>query len=115
MEVPRLGVEAELQLLAKLQLQQRWKQGMSATYTAAQQHWILNPLEEARDRICILMDIGFISAKPQRELLCGNNFKVTCLKIRVSHGRICSKGIPGRGKCKGLEAGINLACSNMKG
>ena len=57
MEVPRLGGESELQLLAY------------ATATATQdlsyvcdlhhsswQCWILNPLKEARDQICILID-----------------------------------------------------------
>ena len=57
MEVPRLGVKSELQLLAY------------TTTTATQdpshicdlhrilwQHQILNPLSEAKDRTCILMD-----------------------------------------------------------
>ena len=50
MEVPRLGVELELQLLAY------------TTATAMQdascilwQHWILNPLSGARDQTHILM------------------------------------------------------------
>ena len=73
MEVPRLGDESELQLLA------------TATATATQdpscvfdlhhsswQCWILNSLTEARDRICNLMvTSGFISAVPQWELLAG--------------------------------------------
>ena len=59
MEVPRLGVKLELQLLTY------------ATATAMQdpsrifdlchsswQCWILNPLSESRDRIHILMDIS---------------------------------------------------------
>ena len=40
---PRLGVELELQLLA---------------YTTAH-GWILNPLREARDRTCVLMDTSW--------------------------------------------------------
>ena len=57
MEVPRLGVESELQLLAR------------TTVTATQdpshvcnlhhnswQHWILNPLSEARDQTRVFMD-----------------------------------------------------------
>ena len=52
MEVPKLGVELELQLLA---------------YTTA--HGILNPLSEARDQIHILMDASQIhSAAPPQEL-----------------------------------------------
>ena len=43
MDVPRLGVESELQLQTHA--------------TALQQCWILNPLSEVRDRTCILTDI----------------------------------------------------------
>ena len=63
MEVPRLGVKLDLQLLAYT----------TATATAAcdlnhicdlhhssWQCWIPNPLSEARDQICILMDTGQI-------------------------------------------------------
>ena len=59
MEVPRLGVKSELQLLAYA----------SATATrdlshvcdllhSSWQYWILNLLSEARDRTLILMDIS---------------------------------------------------------
>ena len=61
MEVPRLGAELELQLLVYT----------TATVTpdpsrvcdlhySSQQHWILNPLSEARDQTCILMDASQI-------------------------------------------------------
>ena len=57
MEVPRLGVESELQLLVYT----------TAIATPGQsllcdlwQHWILNPLSEARDRTHILMDTSEI-------------------------------------------------------
>ena len=61
MEVPRLGVESELWLLAYT----------TATATpdpshiwdlhhGSQQRWNLNPLSEARDRTCILMDASQI-------------------------------------------------------
>ena len=40
MEIPRLGIESELQLL---------------DYSTPQKHRILNPLSEARDQTCILM------------------------------------------------------------
>ena len=71
MEVPRLGVELELQLPAY------------ATATAmpdlshvcdlhhsSRQRWILNSLREARDGTCILMDVDIsrvITAEPKRE------------------------------------------------
>ena len=69
MEVPRLGVESEPQLLANA----------TATATAdpshicdlhhsPQQCWILNPLSEARDRTCLLIDDRIISTEPQWEL-----------------------------------------------
>ena len=65
MEVPRLGIESELQLPA------------STSATAMQnpsrifdprQCWILNPLIEARDRTCILMDVRLVSTEPEGEL-----------------------------------------------
>ena len=71
MEVPRLGVESEL-----------W-QPAYATGTAtpdpshicclqhsSEQHWILNPLSEAKDRTRVLMDTldGFVTTEPQQEL-----------------------------------------------
>ena len=66
MEVPRLGVESELQLppyttAATLSHSHSNAtsviQATSGTYTAAlQQHWILKPLSEGRDRTLILMD-----------------------------------------------------------
>ena len=54
MEVSRLGLESEIQLPA------------TATATCicdlhhSSQHWILNPLSEARDRAHILMDISWV-------------------------------------------------------
>ena len=47
MDIPRLGVELELQLLAYLPQPQPPRQ-------------ILNPLSEARDRTCILMDTSWV-------------------------------------------------------
>ena len=65
MEVPRLGVELELQPLnyttgtAMPDLSHVYNLDL---HYSSQQHWILHPLSEARDRIRILMDtsqIGF--------------------------------------------------------
>ena len=50
MEVPRLGVELELQPPAYTTTTARQIQ---ATYSES---WIPNPLSEARDQTCILMD-----------------------------------------------------------
>ena len=57
MEVPRRGVESELQLSACVTA--RAMQDASHIcdlHHSLQQHWILNPLREARDRTHILMD-----------------------------------------------------------
>ena len=61
MEVPRLGVESELQLLAC---------GMATAtpdpvsiydlHCSLQQHWIFNSLHEARDHTYILMDTSWV-------------------------------------------------------
>ena len=61
MEVPMLGIESELQLLAYA----------TATATpdlshvcnlhhSSQQRWIFNPLSEARDQTCIHVDSHFV-------------------------------------------------------
>ena len=58
MEVPRLGVQLELQLLTYTTATAMWDlQAASAAHTTAhRQHWILNPLSKARDRTCVRMD-----------------------------------------------------------
>ena len=56
MEVPRLGVKLELQLLACATATAM--QDLSCVYNlhhSSRQHWILNPLSEARDRTHNLM------------------------------------------------------------
>ena len=56
MEVPSLGVESELQLLAYTTATA--KQDVSCVWDlhhSSWQLWILNPLSEARDQTCILM------------------------------------------------------------
>ena len=50
MEVPRLGVESELQLLAyATATAMQDPSHVCDLYHSSQQHWILNPLREARD------------------------------------------------------------------
>ena len=65
MEIPRLGVELELQLL-----------GYTASTTPPDpslvcdlhHSWILNPVSKAREQTCVLMDtsqiLRFVSAEP---------------------------------------------------
>ena len=51
MEVPRLGVKSELQLLAYITATATTLDPSCVChlYHSSQQHWILNPLSEARD------------------------------------------------------------------
>ena len=57
-EVPRLGFESELQPLAYTIATATLGPSGIAAYLCCSlwQRWILNPLSEARDEICILMD-----------------------------------------------------------
>ena len=57
MEVSRLGVKLELQLLAYATAMP--KQDLSLQHSS-QQCWILNPLREAWDWTCVLMDTSWI-------------------------------------------------------
>ena len=69
MEVPRLGVKLELQLLAYTTATAT--PDPSGVFDLPHSSWqcqIPNPLSEARDRTCILMDIRFLIAEPQGEL-----------------------------------------------
>ena len=66
MEVPRLGIELELLMLAYStatampDLSRVFK-----LYHSSQQLWILNPQSEARDGTCILMDTSqVVTAEP---------------------------------------------------
>ena len=59
MEVPRLGVELEPQLLAYTTAAATQDPShVFDLYHIVGQRWILNPLSEARDQAHILMDIG---------------------------------------------------------
>ena len=61
MEVPRLGVELELQLPAYTTAPATWDPScLCDLYHSPGQRWILNLLSEARDQICILMHISWI-------------------------------------------------------
>ena len=57
MEIPRLGVESELQLLAYITA--KAMQDLSDVCNLCHSswlHWIFNPPREARDQTCIIMD-----------------------------------------------------------
>ena len=57
MEVPRRGVESELQLLAyAIATAMPDLSRVCDLHHSSRQHQILNPLSEVRDQICILMD-----------------------------------------------------------
>ena len=57
MEVPRLGVESELQLPAYIIATAMLDSSCICDLRCSlQQRWILNPLSEARDRTGILID-----------------------------------------------------------
>ena len=57
MEVPRLGVESELELLAyAIATAMPDPSCICDLCHSSQQHWIFNPLSEAKDRTHILMD-----------------------------------------------------------
>ena len=57
MEVPRLGVESELQLPAYTTATARPDpSGDFNLHDSSWQRWILNPLSEAKDRTYVLMD-----------------------------------------------------------
>ena len=58
MEVPRLGVELELQLPAYSI--ETATQDLSCICYSLWQRWVLNPLSEARDRTHILTDTSWV-------------------------------------------------------
>ena len=61
MEVPRLGVESELQLPAYTTATSTPDQSCVCDFHhSSQQRWILNPLSEARDQTHTLMDTSWV-------------------------------------------------------
>ena len=71
MEVPRLGVKSELQLLAYTTATATPDPSrICSLYHSSWQCRILNPLSEARDGTCVLTDklVRFVSTEPRREL-----------------------------------------------
>ena len=67
MEIPRLGVELELQLPAYTTATATWDLScIFDLHHSSQQHQILHPLNEARDRTQVLMDPGLLTAAPMK-------------------------------------------------
>ena len=61
MEVPRLGAELELQLLAYATVTAMLDPSrICRLHSSSRQHRILNPLSEAKDRTAILMDTSWV-------------------------------------------------------
>ena len=61
MEVPRLGVKPELQLLAYTTVKATWDpSSVYDLHPSPQQHWILIPLSKARDQTPVLVDTSRI-------------------------------------------------------
>ena len=70
-EIPGLGVKWELQLPAyTTATATRDPSYICDLHHSSWQHWILNPLSEARDRIPILLDtmLSSLTTEPQQEL-----------------------------------------------
>ena len=62
MEASRIGGESELQLLAYNTATATLGQSCTCNlHHSSWQHWILNPLTEARDQTHILMDTSWVS------------------------------------------------------
>ena len=60
MDVPRLGVELELLLMTYAKATEMPDLShICDLHNSSRQYWILNPLSEARDGTCVLMDTNW--------------------------------------------------------
>ena len=92
MEVPRLGVELELQLPAYTTATGTWD--LSHICNLHHSSWlcqIINPLSKARDQTHILMDTSRVLG-PQRELLCVPHFLFIGNKLQPPQPSLSSQG-----------------------
>ena len=81
MEVPRLGVESEMQLPAyTTAIATQDPSCICDLHHSSRQHWILNPLSKARDRTPVLMDVSQVRYLLSHE---GNSHHI--LKDREEH------------------------------
>ena len=68
MKIPRLGVDWELPYIPATTIPD--PSHVCDLHHSSWQRWLLNPLSEARDRTCILMDTSqVVTTEPQQELL----------------------------------------------
>ena len=82
MEVPRLGVESELQPLAYATASAAPDPSRICNrHHSSRQCWILNPRREARGRTCVLMDASQICFRRAPTGAPGGHFKVLNLRI----------------------------------
>ena len=83
-EVPRLGVEPELQRQPMPHPRQHQIQTLSATFAipSSNARPLLNPLSEARDQICILMDTSPVLNSPSHN---GNSVFFFLNQLVVNH------------------------------
>ena len=83
MEVPRLGLHAELQLPAYTTAMPD-SSHICDLHHSSQQHWILNPRGKARDRTSWIL-VGFVTTEP-RELLSSQLLKNLWLLLQWPKG-----------------------------
>ena len=90
-EVPRLGVKSEVQLQVYATATATWDLSCICDLRhSSLQHWILNPLSEARDRTCILMDPHWVCS-----LLCHEgNSSLTSFTLLWFYFMILTPDIP---------------------
>ena len=82
--VPQLGVESELQLPAYTTATARWDLSRVCNLCHnSQQCQILNPLSEARDRTCILMDTSWVHSQLNHD---GNSHHCDIFIVRTKTG-----------------------------
>ena len=103
MEVPKLGVELDLQLLAyataTAMSDPSW---VCDLHHSSWQHWMLNPLSEARDQIRIFVDTSWI-CNP----LSHNGNSLLCLLLKASTRSTDLL------RCKVRKKGISFNSSNQ--
>ena len=107
MEFPRLGVELELQLLAYTTAMAMWDPShICNLHHSSWQDWNLNPLREARDWTCILMNTSLSHNRNSPE-----TFFFFCLFRATS---VVYGGSQARGWIGAALAGLHYSHSNAR-